>query len=61
MAPWRYFVGPEAYWNWFDLVIVILSLPFMETTLYATSGSGGEEGGGGGSKVAVMHLLRLST
>ena len=59
MAPWRYFIGPEAYWNTFDLLIVTLSLPFLESTLYASGGSAGE-GGGSGSKVKVLRLLRLA-
>ena len=57
MAPWRYFIGPEAYWNAFDLAIVTLSLPFLETTLYA---SGDGAGGGSGSKVKILRLLRLA-
>ena len=26
LAPWRYFTGPEYMWNWFDFIIIVLSL-----------------------------------
>lgn len=44
--PWRYFVGSEWRWNWFDLVIVGLCLIPEEP---------GEEGGGAG----YMRMLRM--
>ena len=31
-APWRYLTGQEWRWNFFDLLVVILSFAFLELT-----------------------------
>jgi len=46
LGPWWFFIGPEWTWNLFDLVIVVLSLPYITVV--------------GGNNVKLLRLIRLS-
>ena len=46
LGPWWFFLGPEWTWNLFDLVIVVLSLPYITVV--------------GGNNVKLLRLIRLS-
>ena len=35
LRPWMFFVGPEWRWNWFDLIIVVLCMPFLPFAQWA--------------------------
>ena len=37
-APWTYFVNEDRYWNWFDFLIVVLSMPGVLWWLEGNSG-----------------------
>jgi len=50
MAPWRYFVGPDWRWNLFDFTIVVLSMPFLESTVFSTDAG----------SVKILRLFRLA-
>lgn len=45
LRPWMYFIGPERYWNCFDITIVILSFPVMPSS---------------GKGIALLRLVRLA-
>ena len=46
----RYFAGPDWRWNLFDFSIVILSMPFLEATVFSTDAG----------SVKILRLFRLA-
>jgi len=45
LRPWQYFIGPERYWNCFDITVVTLSFPILPS---------------GGNGIALLRLVRLA-
>jgi len=37
LRPWRMFFGPNWAWNWFDLIIVVMCLPMVPVSGYASA------------------------
>lgn len=48
LAPWRFLTGNDWKWNWFDITILMLSMPYNGNNSF------------GGGSIALLRLVRLA-